>query len=265
MNFTQRVKAFVRRNRGAVLQNVWHQVRVRVWIRYRLWRIISPFFHAREPKTWVFMGGCYNSGTTILREMIGAHPDVASLPREGVEMTDVFPNLEVDGWVRMWYRNADKSDLSDRDPVVLARRAKRDWAPWWRRDAQAFIEKSIVHGAWMPALDAGFPNARFIGVIRNGYCVCEGIRRRASPNGAAREILGRNDYPIDEVGRQWVFANEVLIRDHSRVQNYRAVQYEDFTANPIETIRALFDFIGVNPDAVTKDIDGVIVIGSPPL
>src|SRR5690606_5918555 len=156
---------------------------------YRLWRVFGPFLRPREPETWVFMGGCYNSGTTILREMIGAHPAVASLPREGVELTDAFPVLEADGWVRMWFRNADKADLSGREPVALADRAKRAWSPWWRRDARAFSEKSIIHGAWMPTLDAGFSNARFIGVIRNGYCVCEGIRRRARPSGKARETL----------------------------------------------------------------------------
>jgi hypothetical protein len=194
--------------------------------------------------------------------MLGAHPEVASLPREGVEMTDAFPDLETGGWVRMWFRNADKADLVGRDPVGLARRAKRDWSPWWSRRARAFLEKSIVHGAWMPVLDAGFTNARFIGVIRNGYCVCEGIRRRARPRDAARETLGRDDYPIDEVGRQWVFANQILMRDHPKVRNYRAVYYEDFTAQPVETIRALFEFIGVDPDVVTTEEDGTIIIGT---
>ncbi|MBU2167325.1 MAG: sulfotransferase [Alphaproteobacteria bacterium] len=262
MSLPQRIRAFVQRNRGAVLRNAWQQAVVRVWVRYRLWRVIGPLMKPREPESWVFMGGCYNSGTTILREMIGAHPEVASLPREGVEMTDAFPDLEADGWVRMWFRDAARSDLSHKDPVALARRAKRDWSPWWRRGARVFIEKSIVHGAWMPTLDAGFPNAHFIGVIRNGYCVCEGIRRRARPYGAAREILGRDEYPIDEVGRQWVFANQVLMRDKSRVRNYREVHYEDFTARPVETLRALFAFIGVDPDAVTTEPDGTIVIGA---
>ena len=198
---------------------------VRLWIRYRLWQIFGAILPAREPKTWVFMGGCYNSGITILRDMIGAHPEVASLPREGVEMTDAFPDLEANGWVRMWVRNAEAADLSDLDPVTLARRAKRDWSLWWCRGALVFIEKSIIHGAWMPTLDAEFPNVRFIGVIRNGYCVCEGIRRRARPVDAARATLGRDDYPIEEVGRQWSFANQVLMPDQTSVKNYHEVRY----------------------------------------
>lgn len=262
MTLWTRISAFAERNRGALLRNALQQTAIRFWIRCRLWRLFGPLLPAREPEAWVFMGGCYNSGTTILREMIGAHPEVASLPREGVEMTDAFPDLEAGGWVRMWFRNAHAADLSDRDPLDLARKAKRDWSVWWRRGARVFIEKSIIHVAWMPTLDAGFPNARFIGVIRNGYCVCEGIRRRARPTDEARVTLGRDDYPIEEAGRQWNFANQTLMRDRTAVGNYHEVRYEDFTAEPIQTIRAIFTFIGVDPDAAQILADGQIEIGA---
>ncbi|MCF7749059.1 hypothetical protein GLP43_16010 [Sulfitobacter sp. M39] len=261
MKIWKRLLAFSERNRGALFRNAIRQTAVRIWIRYKLWRFFGPILPARDPKTWVFMAGCYNSGTTILREMIGAHPDVASLPREGVEMTEAFPDLEAGGWVRMWYRNAKAADLTNRDPHSLARRAKRDWSLWWRRGAPVFIEKSIIHGAWMPTLDAGFPNARFIGVIRNGYCVCEGIRRRARPNDAARSAIDSDVYPIEEVGRQWNFANKTLLRDRAVVQNYHEVRYENFAAEPLKTIQSIFTFIGVDPDVVMIRNDGQLEIG----
>lgn len=261
MNLPQRITAFVKRNRGKVLRNACLQASVRIWIRFRLWHLTSLFIKPREPNAWVFMGGCYNSGTTIMREMIGAHPDVASLPREGVEMTDAFPDLEAGGWVRMWYRNAGAADLSGHDPKVIARSAKRDWSLWWRKGAKVFLEKSIVHGAWMPTLNIGFPNARFIGVIRNGYCVCEGIRRRAKPIGAAREFLGRDEYHIEEVGRQWNFANEALYRDRNAVNHYLEIRYEEFADDPIATLRKIFIFIGVNPDVAQLASDGAVEVG----
>lgn len=262
MALRTRILAFAERNRGALFRNAFRQMAVRLWIRFRMWRVLGPLLPAREPETWVFMGGCYNSGTTILREMIGAHPEVASLPREGVEMTETFPDLESDGWIRMWFRNAKAADLSDRDPVALANRAKRDWSLWWRRGARVFLEKSIVHGAWMPVLDAGFPNARFIGVIRNGYCVCEGIRRRAHPVGEARATLGRDNYPIEEVGRQWHFANQILMRDRTSVEKYHEVRYEDFASDPISIIHEIFTFIGVDPNVAKIIDDGQVQIGA---
>lgn len=262
MTVWNRVSAFVLRNRGALIRNLVREAAVRFWVRFKVWRILGPILPIREPEAWIFMGGCYNSGTTILREMIGSHPEVASLPREGVEITDAFPDLEAGGWVRMWFRNAKAADLSSCDPVNLANRAKRDWSPWWRRDARVFIEKSIIHGAWMPALDAGFRNARFIGVIRDGYCVCEGIRRRARPIEGARDDLGQDTYPIDEVGRQWVHANEVLIRDQHKIENYLEVYYEEFTANPVKTLRKIFEFVGVDPNVVSIDSAGMVIIGA---
>lgn len=207
------------------------------------------------------MGGCYNSGTTILREMIGAHPEVASLPREGVVLTDAFPNLEANGWVRMWYRNAASVAQLYQNPRKAAQLAQRDWSVWWRRGASVYLEKSIVHGAWMPALEQGFDHAKFIGVVRNGYCVCEGIRRRAMPKGLAQQILGQDRYPLTDVGKQWVFANEVLLRDQTKVQHYIQIRYENFCASPLATIHSIFLFLGIDPAAATQQIDGTIVIG----
>ncbi len=262
MGNLDRVRAFVERNRGAVFSSLVQQSLVRVWIRLRLWRVFGFLFPHRTPERWVFVGGCYNSGTTILREMIGAHPRVSSLPREGVQMTDAFPNLEAGGWERMWYRNARSADLSARNPEKVAYQAIRDWGPWWRKEAGVFIEKSIVHGAWMPFLQDGFENAYFLGVIRNGYCVCEGIRRRASPKGAARETVGSDVYPIEQVGEQWVFANQIIERDKGRLNHYHEIRYEDFTGNPVHHIREIFRFIGVDDSVVMQEEDGTITIGS---
>lgn len=261
MSLIVRLRNFVKRNKGVVLRKAFDQAAVRLWVDFRLWKIFGGVLRVREPKTWVFMGGCYNSGTTILREIIGSHPEVASLPREGVEMTDAFPDLEQNGWVRMWFRNAEVADLSDRDPRKMAERAMRHWSIWWKRGADVFLEKSIVHGAWMPVLEKGFTNARFIGVIRNGYCVCEGIRRRAAPTGPAREVIGSETYPIQEVGKQWNFANEVLQRDKASVAQYHEIHYEAFAENPTEHIREIFRFIGVDDSLVSANDDGTVQVG----
>lgn len=208
------------------------------------------------------MGGCYNSGTTILREMLGSHPDIATLPREGVEMTSAFPGLETGGWQRMWYKNAKTADLFGHDPQVIAQQAARDWSPWWRRGASVFLEKSIVHGAWMPVLQKGFENAKFIGVIRNGFCACEGIRRRARPLGFARSIVGSDTYSLEEVGRQWVYSNAVLQRNSSQLVHYLEIKYEEFTANPCDLVKEIFRFIGVDDNVVRRLHDGAVQVGA---
>lgn len=245
-----RASAFVARNRGAVLRNGVRQALVRPWVRHRLWERFGKFAPATEPEKWLFIGGCYNSGTTILREVLSAHPDVASLPREGVELTSAFPDLEKNGWQRMWHRNAECSDLKDTDPMQLAREASRDWSFWWPRNKTVFLEKSIVHGAWMPILDQGFENCYFIGVIRNGFCAAEGICRRARPSGPAAELLGSSRYPISEAAAQWVFSNQRLLRDKGHVGRYLEIRYEDLVWDPEAVLRSMFRFIGVDDDEI---------------
>lgn len=262
MNRFKRLTAFLERNRGAVISSALRQAAVRPWVRFKLWNRFSRLIPSRRPDRWVFMGGCYNSGTTILREMLSAHPDVSALPREGVELTSVFPDLEANGWQRMSYRNAALADLDGMSPTAMATQAIRDWSPWWARGANVYLEKSIVHGTWMPQLEAGFGDCRFIGVVRNGMCAAEGIRRRAHPSGDAAATLGRDDYPIEEPAKQWVFSNERLLRDRNKVNHYLEIHYEDFTADPAKVLRQMFAFIGVDETAFETNENGEIVIGN---
>ena len=53
------------------------------------------------PDRWVFVVGCYNSGTTLLANLLEAHPAINGLAREGVELTDALRRPELAGWPRM--------------------------------------------------------------------------------------------------------------------------------------------------------------------
>ena len=233
----------------------------RAWTRPGVRRLVRPLFSARTPSSWVFLCGCYNSGTTILREVLGAHPRIATLPREGVVFTDAFPDLEAGGWQRMWHRHAALASMHGVDPAATARRAIRDWSPWWARGADVFLEKSITHGSRMPFLQQAFPGARFIFVMRNGYCAAEGILRRARPSGAARDVLGQAAYPPAEAARQWVVANETYLSDRPELDNLLEVRYEDFAARPVEVLGQMLEFLGLDDAELTDLGDGELSMG----
>ena len=78
-------------------------------------------FPPKSPKQWVFLLGCYNSGTTILRDVLGAHPEVSTMPREGVKLTDLFPTPEHQGWFRMTHRCAPGSLIPSTDNATDVR------------------------------------------------------------------------------------------------------------------------------------------------
>ena len=215
-----------------------------------------PFFSVRTPEKWLFVTGCYNSGTTILRDLLGAHPAVATLPMEGDRLTGAYSDLEGGGWQRMWHLSAEADAArSVADPEARAQQAVGDWNPWWARGAQVFLEKSISHGNRMPVLAAGFPEARFIFVIRNGFCVSEGILRRARPVGAAARQLGRDHYLPAEAARQWVASNEAYLRDRAALPHLLEFRYDDFAANPMGAVRDVLDYLDL-PDAPLQDLGG---------
>ena len=207
MNQKTKLGRFLARNGGNLWGGLKTDVSVTLYKKAWVRRLVRGFYKETKPQKWLFLVGCYNSGTTILRDILEAHPQVSSLPFEGVKLTDAFPNLEEGGWPRMMYRHRD---LWDQISENAGERARRDWAPWWRKDASVYLEKSIDHSTRIRWLDKNFTNAYFLSITRNGLSVIEGISRRAKPYGSARYELKSDTYPYDMIADQWVeFENKI--------------------------------------------------------
>ena len=68
-----------------------------------------------KDKTWVFLVGCYNSGTTLLAELLGQHPSISALSTEGHFITDQFVKDYDIGLPRMWVEREDLFRLNEDD------------------------------------------------------------------------------------------------------------------------------------------------------
>jgi len=194
--------------------------------------------------------------------LLGAHPDIATLPREGVRLTDQFPNLQAGGWIRMLSQNRDKWDMPRIGMPERVRRIKRDWAPLWAPRASVFLEKSITHSVRMRWLEEAFDSPCFITIVRNGYCVCEGIHRRAAPQGGAARKIG-DSYSMGLLGEQWVAINDRIEADSRKVRHVHAVTYEELTRNPLTVLGELFDHIGVERPEMTQEGDTLWIARKP--
>ena len=73
------------------------------------------------PDRWVFIIGCYNSGTTLLKDLLAEHPHIGVLAGEGVKFSDALPRPEDFGWQRMWCQCIEQMHLDPKD----AERANR--------------------------------------------------------------------------------------------------------------------------------------------
>lgn len=257
-NQKTKIGRFFARNGSNLWGGIKRDLFIKLYKKPRIRRLVRPFFRVKEPKKWLFLVGCYNSGTTILRDIIASHPDVSDLPFEGVKLTDAFPDLEAGGWPRMMYRN---NENWENIPVDAAERARSDWAPWWNKSACIFMEKSIDNSTRIKWLDQNFPNAYFLSITRNGLAVAEGIARRSKPVGAARVELGQDYYPARMIAEQWLTFDERISTDMASVDHKLSVSYENLMLEPKAVILQIFAFLELPIPTILNEGSRIIVNG----
>jgi len=221
---------------------------------------VKIFFSKRYPDKWVFILGCYNSGTSILEKLLSSHPEIRTLPREGARLSGVLPRPEDLGWTRMWIGCREHMTILEKDEKRIFDNVVHDWSPWWGKGGTVFLEKSISNLTRMEFLSKNFENAYFIGITRNGYAASEGIYRRSVPKKDAQKKFG-NSFPIKLAAQQWVDSNELLLSAPSLLDKYNKVRYEDLVNNPEDVILRLFKFIGVSDDLNMHNHEDGVVIG----
>ena len=201
------------------------------------------FTKSPRPEKWVFVVGCYNSGTTLLAEVLGQHPMISALPVEGQYLTDQFPRDHEIGLSRMWVEREDIYRLTDTDTGPDVERLKREWAMRLNPRKPIYLEKTPANSARMLWLQKNFENAYFIAIVRNGYAVAEGITRKAKP------IHRKDGWPLEMAARQWARSNEVIFEDAKHINNFHWLTYENFTKDSEGEIRKIVNFLGLPDDA----------------
>lgn len=190
-----------------------------------------------EPERWAFIVACSNSGTTLLHSLLARHPDVGSLPAEGQFLTDQLPVPKKEGLGRRWAVNPELYHLTERDGrSIRVRRLKRQWGYCFNDPTRrVLIEKSPPNAARTRWLQAHFENAHFIGIVRDGYAVAEGISRRAG-------------HPISLAATQWARSNELLLADWTFLERKVLMRYEDLASDTEASLRDLLAFLRLDAD-----------------
>jgi hypothetical protein len=196
-----------------------------------------------KPDKWVFIVGCYNSGTTLLHDLLASHPEVGSLSREGQYCTTELLIPRSVGLRRAWALEPSRFRWDEHSqPGVNVPRLKRQWG-WHFNDAErrVLLEKTPANLARIRWLQATFENAHFIGIIRNGYAVAEGIRRKAGQ-------------PIENAALQWARSNEIMLSDFEALGAARLIRYEDLTRAPREVLQDVLAFLELDSSVI--DVEG---------
>ncbi|MFT5086952.1 MAG: hypothetical protein ACI906_001640 [Candidatus Latescibacterota bacterium] len=207
-------------------------------------RFAAGYGRVLEPERWIFIIGCYNSGTTLLKDMLAEHPHIGVLAGEGVKFSDALPRPEDFGWQRMWCQCLQQVRLDAVD-TPRATRIKKQWSILYPASPN-LVEKSIANAVQLPFLEAQFSPAYFVYIVRNGYAVAEGIRRKTTPGQRGNPIY-KDQYPIELCAKQWAESDRIVREDSEGVERLVRVTYEDFAENPAATLKQITDFIGIEP------------------
>ena len=192
---------------------------------------------------WIFLVGCNNSGTTLIHDVLAATGKFGFMLHEGQRYTDVLRRAQKRGFQRVWSEYVGELQMDERHPTSGVPRLLFDWLGELPRPLKPMIlEKTTANTVRMRWLQRAFPGAAFIGIVRSGYAVVEGIKRKGGKS-------------AERGARHWKLVNEMMLNDATHVKKFLLVRYEDFVASPRETLLRIAEFLGLGSDDIVAAYD----------
>jgi len=190
-------------------------------------------------KRWIFIVGCYNSGTTLLDRILRQHPAIAGLPREGQFLTEGLLTPKAAGVPRLWAQQEALFRFAPNTKVAEAQQAQQDWLQQLDKpDTLYALEKSPTNTARTLWLQHHFDNAYFIYIVRNGYATAIGIHDKIIQDfGELFPDL------LAKAAGQWRRSLEVMETDAPLLKRQLQIRYEALTTTPTQILRQITDFL----------------------
>lgn len=196
------------------------------------WRLMKE----PQPKQWCFIVGCYNSGTTLLNQLLGLHPEIGTMPNEGQFYTDQLVRGAHVGLRRLWALKPELFRLDENTVTTIdSHKLKREWAYFYNDVSRpVLLEKTIANAARTRWFQKHFSPASFIVLVRDPYAVAEGIRRKEK-------------HSLEDAITQWKVSYQQIFEDLGFLERKLVLTYEELTANPRETLNKITSFLGIAP------------------
>lgn len=194
----------------------------------------------------VFVGGLHRSGTTLLARCLGEHPEVSGLSGTGVpedegqHLQRVYPAARAFGGPGHFARHpeAHRTERHAADPAAEAGRLMDAWGPYWDLGRPVLVEKSPPNLIMTRYLQALFPEAAFVMVVRHPVMVNLATARWRRATSLSRLL------------DNWFRAHGTLAADAGLIRRLHIVRYESLVADPdavLEEVRAFLGLTGTIP------------------
>jgi hypothetical protein len=213
---------------------------------------------------YVFIIGCPRSGTTLLRRMVDAHPEIAITPEthwiakwferrngvspEGLVAPELVPSLlAYKRFPRMGLDPADVRGLIDDDaPLPYTRFVTALFDLYGKQQGKAVVgDKTPSYVRRIPTLHALWPGARFVHLIRDGRDVA--LSTLAREKSKLRAFRTWHEHPLATVAVWWDSRVRLGREDGSAIGPglYHEIRYESLVASPAEECARLCDFLRI--------------------
>lgn len=206
--------------------------------------------HLRSTHQLVFIGGLHRSGTTPLARTLSAHPDVSGFENTGAEedegqhLQDLIPPAARFGGPGRFARNpASRLDESSAlNTPDAADRLLAAWGPYWDLERRFLVEKSPPNLVRMRFLQALFPDASFVIIMRHPVIVSLSTKKWAP----------RTSYAA--LFENWFSGHDTMMQDAPSIRRLLVLRYEELVGRPSETLGRVADFLGLDGTIPTDRI-----------
>ena len=185
----------------------------------------------------LFIVGTTCSGTTLLNKILSRSKGIASLPSEGWQLSEEFPNEISLGEPHLFARDSEvQRTMTCR--AIDPGNVKRDWSKHLlNRRGTIFLEKTPSNILRVEFLRTNFENARFIALVRHpAATVSSVIKRRKKRFGLETDI--------DDAISQWLNVNKMVLEFGRDCTDFAHWRYEDLTDNSEDTLKQISGFGG---------------------
>jgi Sulfotransferase family len=206
---------------------------------------------SRADPSLVFVGGLHRSGTSLLTNVLGTHPAIATLratgvpEEEGQHLQKVYPTARALGGPGRFASSAG-AHLTERSPgadTASARSLLAAWTPFWDPTRPIRVEKSPPNLLRTRFLQALFPDARFLIVMRHPGIVALSTQKWA--RGAS----------VADLVAHWEQAHALFWRDRAHLRSVMVVRYETFVRDAAAVMRDVARLLGVDDRFDVAEVD----------
>jgi hypothetical protein len=210
-------------------------------------------------RRFVFVGGLHRSGTTLVARAMAHHSMLAGqsgtgvVEDEGQHLQWVYPVDERFGGPGefAFHPEMHLTEESDLAPDEARRQLLRHWAPHWDSQSPILVEKSPPNLIKMRFLQALFPGASFVMVMRHPVAAALATKKWVGSYSRIRHPLR-----VKRLIEHWLQAWELFLDDSALMADGTVllVRYEDLVRDPQSEMARLWRFLAVADEGVDPGI-----------